>query len=586
MRIQNYHFTFLFGFGCVLTLSLLPFYHGGTIILGGEGNYILDYSQHLKITFHQWISRFGLGTVNLSPGANMANIVFLALIENIFQNEVFPNFVLIFSMYFLPYLGMYLISAELRIKPYICGLVSLFYVINPFSIFFLNTLNQWNNFSISLIPILFWIILRYYHDNLKLFLYFGSISALFSFAYTNHPLNAIIHISTILSVYITSYYHNKKFIAFEVVKKYLLVFSAFFLFNCWWLLNMFQGVPTALTIYKADIAKNWLIQTVNGVGNPLARSLSLTHITGSKGDSMLFADYFHTSSTFFIGLIPIFLVVSGVFFSKKTNLHKLLVHTLILMLIAVFLLKGAAPPLGNIYLFFFDNVPFFNIFKSPIEKFGLLYIFLLSLLIAFTTLAAQRSKHYRAGIILFIGYLLFCIGPFLTGNRIIPELFLNNGSSRIVMSRVYSERSWYRNFRNYMNNEKLEYKVLSLPGTNNYQVLFDLPKGGKYIGLDPLLHNINKGHLAVHNGKNIRDSYRLLLEKNSQYFLGSFNIGKLVINNDLEPWFGFGGSADSKQLRSRYKNLAFKNFGNISTHTLSQNFIPIVHTTKNIIISK
>ena len=117
MRIQNYHFTFLFGFGCVLTLGLLHFYHGGAIILGGEGNYILDYSQHLKITFHQWISRFGLGSINLSPGANMANIALLALIENIFHNEASPNFILIFLMYFLPFFGMYLVSAELGIKP-------------------------------------------------------------------------------------------------------------------------------------------------------------------------------------------------------------------------------------------------------------------------------------------------------------------------------------------------------------------------------------------------------------------------------------------------------------------------------------
>ena len=126
MRIQNYHFTFLFGFGCVLTLSLLPFYNDGAVILGGEGNYILDYSQHLKTTFYQWFSRFGLGTVNLSPGSTMAHFFFLVLIENFSQNQALTNFLLIFLMYFLPFLGMYLISAELGIRPYLCGLVSLF----------------------------------------------------------------------------------------------------------------------------------------------------------------------------------------------------------------------------------------------------------------------------------------------------------------------------------------------------------------------------------------------------------------------------------------------------------------------------
>jgi hypothetical protein len=347
---------------------------------------------------------------------------------------------------------------------------------------------------------------------------------------------------------------------------------------------MFQGVPTALTFYKADIAKNWLIDTVNTVNNPLTRSLSLTHMTGTKGDSLLFADYFQTSITFFIGLVPIFLVISGFFFSKKTNLHKLLFYILILMLIAVFLLKGAAPPLGNIYLFLFENVPFFNIFKSPIEKFGLLYIFLLSLIIIFTLLATQNSRYYKTGITFFAVYLLFCMGPFLMGNSIISESSTVTDSS--IISRVYNEKSWYRNFRKHINNEKLEYKVLSLPGMRNYQVLFDSSQNKKYSGLDPLLHNINKGHLAAQHDKEIRGSYKLLLNKNNQDFFGSFNIGKLVINGDLEPWFGFYGSADSMQLRNRYRNLPFKIFGNISVHSISQSFIPVVHTTGNIIISK
>ena len=582
MRIFNNHFTFLFGFGCILTFSLLPFYQSGSIILGGEGNFIIDYSQHLKTNFHQWLSRFGLGNSNLVPNGNMANTFFLALIENLFHSEALTSFVLIFSMYFLPFLGIYLISAELRIKPYLCGLVSLFYVINPFSIIFLNTLNQWNNFSISLIPILFWIVLRYYRDNLKLFLYFGSISALFSFAYTNHPLNAIINISNIFAVYISSYYHNKNFILSEIIKKYLLVFSAFLLFNCWWLLNMFNEVPAALVLYKADVAKNWLIETSNTIGNPLARSLSLTHLEGLSGRS-LFKNYFNTPITFFVGLVPIFLVISGIFFCKKTNLHKLLIYILILMLVTVFFLKGAAPPFGGIYLFLFEHVPFFNIFKTPAEKFGLLYTFLLSLLILFTLLATQNSKYYKTGITLFTVYLLFCMGPFLMGDNIISDTAMKNGS--ITISREYNESAWHKIFKNYINNEKLEYKVLSLPGVRNYQVLFDSSKNKKYSGLDPLLHNINKGHLAAMHGDEIKSLYHFTHDKISQSLLGSLNIGKLVINEGLIPWFGLEGP-DSKILRAKYKNLPRKDFGSISTHSLAQNFIPIVHTTESIIILK
>ncbi|SVE04996.1 uncharacterized protein METZ01_LOCUS457850, partial [marine metagenome] len=146
-----------------------------------------------------------------------------------------------------PFAGMYLVAFELGAKPYLCALIALFYTINPFTTEFLISINQWNNFALSLMPILFWVVLRYYHDNLKLFLFYGSTSALFSFAYTNYPLNAIINISTIFAVYIVSLYRNERFLFFEFIKKYSLVFSAFLIFNCWWLLNIFMAVGSALS---------------------------------------------------------------------------------------------------------------------------------------------------------------------------------------------------------------------------------------------------------------------------------------------------------------------------------------------------
>ena len=527
------------------------------------------------------MSRFGLGSVNLTPGSNTTNLLFLTLVETFFHNEVFVNFSLIFLIYFLPFLGMYLISVELGIKPYLCGLISLFYVINPFSIHFLSGLNQWNVFSLALIPVLFWIVLRYYHDNLKLFLYFGSFSALFSFAYTNHPLNATINISTIFAVFITSYYRKKSFFFSEIVKKYLLVFSAFLLFNCWWLLNMLKGVHTALSVYKSDLATDWLFSTISTVGNPLAKSLSLTHLAGSEGESFL-GDYFNTPFAFFAGLIPISLVVFGIFFSRKESLNKLLIHIAILMLLTIFLLKGSAPPFGSIYLFLFKNVPFFNIFKTPVEKFGLLYTFLLSILLIFTLLAVKDPAHSRIGIIAFTGYLLFCMGPLLMG-EMIPEISFGNAGT---LSRKYKEKPSYTSFRRHINNERLEYKILSLPGMGNYQILFDTSQGKKYSGIDPLLHNTNKGILTPHFDSEIKAFYGYMLNKTTHNLFGSFNIGKLVINGDLQPWYGRVGTSNARELRSQYKNLPSKNFGNISAHTLSKNFVPVVHTAQNIILCK
>ena len=577
--VSNCHITYLIGFACALILSLLHFYKGGSIILGGEGNYILDYSSHLETTFHQWLSRFGLGEANMAPGGNTFNILFLTLIEVFFENDAIANFALIFSMYFLPFLGMYLIAYELKAKPHLCCLIALFYTINPFTLEFLISTNQWNNFALSLIPILFWLVLRYYHDNLKLFLFYGSTSALFSFAYTNYPLNAVINISTILAVYIVSLYRNERFLFFEFFKKYLLAFSAFLIFNGWWLLNIFQAVGSALNRYTADLATNWLIDTVSAVENPLAKSLSLTHMSTPSEYSFV-GYYFHTPIAFFIGVIPILLAVAGVFLNNKTSLQKLLIHILVLTLTTIFLLKGANPPFGSIYLFLFENVPFFNIFKSPIEKFGVLHIFLLSILLLFIFQTAKNSKYHKKGAILLAGYVLFCMGPLLTGN-LIPDMHFNNVGTA---TRKFTEQPQYKKLRKQINQEKLVYKILSLPGMGNYQILLDSLEGKKYVGMDPLLMNTNKGFLASQFDTEIMALYDFTLDEKIHNLFGVFNIGKLVINGNSQPWYGLIGPAGAKELRDRFKDFPRKNFGNISVHSLSQGFVPMIYTPRRIMV--
>ncbi len=580
-RIGNYHSTYILGFACTLTLNLLHFYSGGSIILGGEGNYILNYPLHFENTAHQWHSRFGLGGVNLVPGSNTTNLLFLSLIENFFQNAALSNFVLIFFMYFLPFLGMYLIPLELKQKPYLCATIALFYAINPFSTQFLSTHNQWNAFALSVIPILFWVVLRYYNDNLKLFLWYGSISAFFSFAYTNHPLCIIINISTILAVYITSYYRHGRLLPAEFLKKYFLVFSAFLTLNTWWLLNLFRTAAPALELYSASSAMAWLKLTVAHEGNPLAKIFSITSMVPPKTESFA-GHYFNTPISFFIGMIPIFLTVIGLFLNKNTRMVRLNIHILVMVLLAILLTKGAAPPFGSIYLFLFEYVPFFNVLKSPIEKFGILQIFLLSILLLFTLLAGKNSKYYKKWVIIFTAYLLFCAGPLLTGNIIAGEMVLG---SEITVTRKFKEKPLHKNFRTQINNEKLEYKILSLPGMGNYQMLFDSLPGKQYSGLDPLLHNTNKGFLTNYLDTEIKTLYNFMLDEKIQNLFGTFNIGKLVINGNLKPWFGWVGPAGSQKLRNRFKDLPRKDFGNISAHSILNDFIPVVNVPQTMMLN-
>ena len=392
--IKDNRFLYPLGMIPVLTLALSKYYVDGSLILGGEGGNVLNFTEHLKSTSYQWFSVYGQGMINLAPSGTGANILLLALLENLFKGPFITNFILVFCLYYLPFLGMYLVAREINLRPLSAFLVALFYLINPSISQYLNNLNQWNASAVALMPFLFWITLRFYKDNLKLFLFSGVTTAIFSVAYTNQPLGVIVNLSSLISLYIISFHFNKKMVYSEFLKKYVIILSAFILFNFWWLLNLFYAIIDALLFYSKGDNQAWLTQTVDAVTTPLLKCLTLTILTYDYG-----ADFIGNLHNSFPGhivkFIPITLIVWICFFSREIRQKKIIVRIFLLTLLTIFLTKGPNPPFGELYFFLFKHFPLFHMFKSPIEKFGLLYIFLFTLLLLFIFLNIKNPKENR-----------------------------------------------------------------------------------------------------------------------------------------------------------------------------------------------
>ena len=564
----------------VLTLALLKYYSGGSLILGGEGNTVLNFTEHLKVTSYRWFSIYGQGMVNLAPSGTGVNILLLALLENLTKSTIIPNFTLVFSLYYLPFLGMFLAAREINLKPLPAFLVALFYLINPSILQYLTNLNQWNASLVSLMPFLFWVILRFYKDNLKLFLYYGTTTAIFSFAYSNQPLNAIANISSLISLFIISFHFNGKLIYSEFLKKYMLLFSAFVLFNFWWLLNLFYSAVDAIKFYPKAQAEAWLAQISGTVATPLFKCLTFTILTYDYGNDFI-GDLHNSLPGHIIKLIPITLVVLVCFFSKEIRKQKIITHIFFLVLLAMFLTKGVSPPFGGLYLFLFDNVPFFNMFKTPTEKFGLLYIFLFTLLLLFVFLKIKSLKEKNIFQYFMSGYLIFCFIPIATGN-IIPDHNIGVYGKSV---RKYIEKPEDTDFKATVNREKLIYKIMSLPGMGNYQVLIKTGDESYYTGWDPLLWT-NKGSVQPAFSSQLTEFYRLLDNDSVKKLFGMLNIGKLVVNPNSIPWFGNVGSGDPDIIRKRLELLPEKKFGNISVYNNYENFLPVVYSSKNFFIIK
>ena len=109
-----------------------------------------------------------------------------------------------------------------------------------------------------------------------------------------------------------------------------------------------------------------------------------------------------SSSIFYI--FPVILFISLLFkFLSHIKNNLIIKYFILITFIFIFLLKGSSIPFGFIYAFFIDYIPFFWIFKSPLEKFSLPLIFFICFFIIylFTLLKTKLQKNI---IILYNGY--------------------------------------------------------------------------------------------------------------------------------------------------------------------------------------
>lgn len=570
----NNHYCFLIFYGLLLTCSLIPYYMGGTIILSGEGNFVIDFPIHFKNYSYLWFETEGLGLPNIMHCGNGLNILLLSLLEKLTGSLVIPNFVLVFSVYFIPFLAIYLVCVELKTSPLKSFLTSYFYVANPFVLYYLTCMNQWNVFSVSVMPLFLWIILKYYHNNFNLFFIFGFVSTCFSFAYTNGPLFVIALISIVFSTFFSSYYHCKRILFFKALQKYVTVMISFLIFNSWWLLNFFYSIKNPGVFWSTSFASSWLVHTSNVVAIFAKMFLLSLHFENRPE-----YDFFFYWNSFiiakFIALIPIYFFCFFILSRKQDKTIKWLSVILSSMfLIVSFFIKGGSSPFGFIYYLMFKHVPFFAIFKSPIEKFGLLYVFVFSILLLIF-LNSIKGSRYNWAVTMALGiYLFFWSVPIITGN-ILPDYSVQpNG----YVSRQYKEKAEYKQFRTSVNNDKTQYRILSLPGSGNYQVLLTSYHDKRYCGLDPVLNNTNKSFLAPQHGV-----FHLYYNMSSNCFckiLSLYNIGKIMVNEDIIPWFGVYEKKSISELKTIFDEyMTSEKWGSITLYHNKDNFLPRIYSS-------
>lgn len=538
-------------FVLVLLIALLPFYCNGGLVLGGEGNVFLDYSLHLKNFRFMWLPTYAHGRTNACPSGTGLNILFLLLLERLTGSAIFVNFSLVFLIYFLPFFFFQRACRRMGASALSAFLVASFYVINPFSLYYLASLNQWNVFSLALMPFFLWIILKYHKDPLRLFFYTGAGSFCFSFSFTNPPSALIVLLAMSISLVFAESLGGAGFKITPLLKKFGLILISFCLCNAWWLIGfLLTGISSVGKVYTQSSATAWLKSTVAGHGAIIAKTLSLTTIIPKNPKYDFYSFWFNTLPSKIILLIPILIVVGLSVYPKNKLEQKKYFPMLFFLLAALTLMKGPTGLFGFVYSFLFNYLPGFYVFKTPVEKFGLLYIFIFSVILLI--LLKDHARAFARNMLIF--YLIFCSVPLFSGNLIAEYDIPPHGKC----SRKYRESEGYLQMRRELVADGTQHRILSMPGVTNYQVCLRTVDKKLYTGMDPLLMNTDKPFIATQNY--IDGLYENVAVPKYSELLGLYGVKKILVNEDLIPWFGVIGPGDPAELEKFLDAHGFQKF--------------------------
>jgi len=536
------------------------YYYPDFLILGGEANTWINYSVLLKTFGYTWTnSETGVLSTSLS------SLFIFPMLFQAMENLRLQSFLVVSSLFSLPMISFYILSKFLKQENNI--LFSLFFIVNPFSIILLNSLSPWMVHILILFPIYLIIIIKFFSQKLKLFTAFGITSVIFAYINANPPLAILVNIFIFPLIILAQLILKERLSIIDLVKKSLIIYSSVILFNIWWITQWFIAFSYANKIYGAGFAKSWLLGISKSNPFVFKEIFSLSWNVSNAMNYDFFSIYFNSPIVKIVLFIPfLIIIISFKKFKDKANLF-----LLGLILVLIFFIKGAGDPYGSFLIQCFDHVPLCKVFKTAPEKFGIFLVFFLTLLLS--RLIDNRKKVYILGV-----YILVCSAPFFMGKFIPDHISFNQD-----VSRKYKDQVSYKQFREDMNNKKINFRILSLPRGKNYQIMMHNYDDKYYTGMDPLLTNITHTHIADYSG---RQYDQILTEdENQKKMLALYNIKQIFLNKEQLPWFNENDSVeDHESFLEKYYNLE-KDYEGMKIFN-NDSYLNLVYAPKEVVVSK
>ena len=338
-----------------------------------------------------------------------------------------------------------------------------------------------------------------------------------------------------------------------------------------------------------------------------------------KGDFIRHFLGYNNTWLIFLSFIPIIIIIISIL-GLRRNKDRNIVFFFLLIIIGLFFSKGSHSPLGNIYIFLFENLPGFWVFKSPDYRFLPIVILAYSLLLGrgvevirakmsnlkWTDLA--KNTINKTFIFLIVIIILLNSWPLLTGD-VVKKGVRNQPGYEVEVPSYWFEMS------DYINQFDENSRVFILPG-NVFVWSFYQWEKYSYLGSNVPISIINKpivsdvyfGEMISNYTNEFINNIYLKIRTNDISKLSSLlsvlGVKYILQRNDFDWTYSKFGEewADRrgkdypvkttspgmiKEILLNDKKISLKKtFGELDLYELSPDIIlPHIYTTQNIIFS-
>ena len=539
-----------------LTITLIVMYswfHYGLIYGGGDvGLPTYTPQRVLEIISKPWWSETAPGFPRPLSLAALPAQVFFVLLQYIGLPAFGIQAVVFGILLFLMGLNMYFLARDFlgAEKESIPVLAGLYYMINPYMMVMIwHRFAHGSFFLTASLPLLLLFWKKWIKEKKVInLLIFILISVTLSYMFTTIAyvitLWILLFSYTFFEIFVP--WKDRKYV-FIVMSYSVIGFVIWLLSNVWWILPAFFVFPA---LASAQHSVNETLSTLIAISK---QSIIPYSLAGLNPFYLFYenklSDTYMNKLFLFIPWIAVTFIFIGIFFAAR---KKELFFFASLFLLAVFLAKGMAPPLGYFYPFLFEKFFFLGLLRNPFEKIGPLIPLSGSILFAigFLNLAnffwKKKFLLGKAFIILNFGFFFGIYHwPFWTGTLL----------GTLEKRNFVEVPKYYQQANEWISSQNKKGNILHLPIATSDSFIYRWQYG--YSGPDPnILFFASNPSLSVKFGLPSLDNALSAfdyIDKFSQIedkeylkkLLRTFNVRFIVLHNDIN-WQSSGVQSPEK----------------------------------------